>query len=104
MRARWAVPARALLALVPVSGAAAGPVWQGWQPVPGGFDLGGPRANGSLLVAGSAALYTLTQAGDLEPFARRPGGYHDEPGAGAHLAVSPRQHGAAAGRDLVRDE
>ena len=104
MRARWAVPALALLALVPVSGAAAGPVWQGWQPVPGVFDLGGPRSNGSLLVAGSAALYTLTQAGDLEPFARGPGGYHDDPGAEAYLAVSPGQHVAAAGCDFVRDE
>jgi hypothetical protein len=104
VRARWAVPAVALLALLPISGAAAGPAWEGWQPVPGVFDVGGPRSNGSLLVAGSAALYTLTQAGDLEPFARGPGGYRDDPGAEAYLAVSPGQHVAAAGCDFVRDE
>jgi hypothetical protein len=104
MRAWWAAPPGALLALLPVSGAAAGPAWEGWQPVPGVFDLGGPRANGSLLVAGSAALYTLTQAGDPKPFARGPGGYRDDPGAEAYLAVSPGQHVAAAGCDFVRDE
>src|SRR5260370_24188240 len=91
MRARWAVPALALLALVPVAGAAGGPAWEGWQPVPGVFDLGGPRSNGSLLVAGSAALYTLTQAGDLEPFAPGPGGHPAGPGGPASPAVSPAQ-------------
>ena len=103
-RTRWAALPLALVALLPISGAAAGPAWESRQPVPGVFDLGGPRSNGSLLVAGSAALYTLTQAGDLEPFARGPGGYRDDPGAEAYLAVAPGQHVAAAGCDFVRDE
>lgn len=92
-----------VLALWPLAGRAA-PAWQQWQAVPGVFDLGGPRADGSLLVAGSAALYTLTAGGDLQPFARGPGGYRDDPGTEAYLAVSPGQHAGAANCDFTRDD
>ena len=72
MRARRAVLALllAVVALVPISGGAAGPAWEQWKSVPGVFDVGGPRSDGSVLVAGTAALYTLTSSGDLVPFAR----------------------------------
>ena len=90
--------------MLPISGAAAGPAWEQWQSVSGVFDLGGPRTDGSLLVAGSAALYTLNPAGDLQPFARGGGGYRDDPTAEAYLAVSSGQHVAAAGCDFARDD
>lgn len=93
----------AFLALWPAAGLAA-PAWQQWQTVPGVFDLGGPRADGSLVVAGSAALYTVTPAGDLQPFARGPGGYRDDPGAEAYIAVSPGLHAGQANCDFTRDD
>ena len=106
MRLRRAVLslALALVAFLPISGGAAGPAWEQWRSVPGVFDLGGPLASGSLLVAGSAAFYTLTPAGDLTPFARGAGGYRDDPGAEAYFAVSPGQHVASAGCDFTRDD
>jgi hypothetical protein len=93
----------AALALWP-SAALAAPAWELWQPVTGVFDLGGPRSDGSLLVAGSAALYTLSPDMTLTPFAQGPGGYKDDPGAEAYLAVSPAQHVASAGCDFMRDD
>lgn len=86
-----------------MSGSAAGPAWEQWQSVPGVFDLGA-RSDGLLLVAGSAALFTLTPAGDLQPFARGAGGYRDDPTAEAYLAVSPGQRVAAAGCRFARDD
>jgi hypothetical protein len=103
MGKRWAFLVLALLALLPISGAAA-PAWEQWQAVHGVFDLGGPRADGSLVVAGSAALYIVTADGVLSPFARGPGGYRDDPGTEAYLAVSPGQHVASAGCDFARDD
>lgn len=94
----------ALLALLPVAGGAAGPAWEQWRTVPGVFDLGGPLADGSLLVAGSAAFYTLTPAGGITPFAAGAGGYHDDPGAEAYFALSPGQHVSAAACDFTRDD
>ena len=84
---------------MPVSGSAAGVPWEQWVSVPGVFDLGGPRSDGSLLVAGSGALYTLTPDGALVHFAAGAGG-----GAEAYLTVSPRLHVAAAGCDFAKDD
>lgn len=95
--------AAVVVALWPLAGGAA-TAWQQWQTVPGVFDLSGPRADGSLIVAGSAALYSLTSAGGLQPFARGPGGYRDDPGAEAYLAASPGQHVGAANCDFTRDD
>ncbi|HSS62080.1 MAG TPA: hypothetical protein VLK30_11565 [Candidatus Limnocylindrales bacterium] len=95
--------AAACLALWP-STAAAAPAWEAWQSVSGAFDLGGPRSDGSLIVAGSAALYSLTPDGMLAPFARGPGGYGDDPGTEAYLAISPRQQVAAAGCEFAPDD
>jgi hypothetical protein len=77
----------AVLALLPTTALAA-PAWEQWQAVAGVFDLAGPRSDGSLLVAGSGALYTLSPDGTLTPFARGPGGYRDDSGAEAYVAVS----------------
>lgn len=90
--------AAAILALWPASVGAA-PAWEQWQSVGGVFDLGGPRSDGSLLVAGSAALYTLTPAASLTPFATE---YHDDAGAEAYVAVSPGLQGA--GCAFARDD
>jgi hypothetical protein len=73
----------AMLALWP-AGVSAAPAWEQWQPVGGVFDLGGPRSDGALVVAGSGELYTLAAAGVLAPFA-----HGEDPGAEAYLAVSP---------------
>ena len=97
--------AAACLALAPiVSTAASDPTWERWQSVSGAFDLGGPRDDGSLVVAGSAALYQVDAAGNLTPFASGPNGYHQSAGLEAYLAVSPGSRVAAAGCSFVRDE
>jgi hypothetical protein len=93
------------LAVAPViAGAGMDPAWQGWQTVAGVFDLGGPRSDGSLVVAGSASLYLVDTAGNVSPFARGVGGYHEDPGSEAYLAVSPGAHVSAAGCEFARDD
>ena len=78
--------AAACLALMPiVSTAAADPSWERWQSVSGVVDLGGPRSDGALVVAGSGALYQLDAAGNLAPFANGPNGYHQDAGLEAYL-------------------
>ena len=76
----------ALFALWP-AGVSAAPAWEQGSTVPGVFDLGGPRSDGSLIVAGSGALYALTPEGPVAPFAKAI--YHDDAGGEAYLAVSP---------------
>ncbi|OLC24662.1 MAG: hypothetical protein AUJ02_10990 [Chloroflexi bacterium 13_1_40CM_3_65_12] len=93
------------MALAPLTAsAAADPSWEQWQTVAGVFDFGGPRSDGSLLVAGSPNLYLADPAGNLAPFASGPGGYHPAPGAEAYVAVSPGLHVGAAGCDFIQDE
>ena len=94
----------AWIALTPVPAAAAATAWEPWQPVKGVFDVGGPRSDGSFVVAGSAALYLVDAAGHQTPFARGPGGYHEDPGAEAYLAVSPGGDVAAAECSFTPDE
>jgi hypothetical protein len=81
--ALWAVPV-----------AVAGPEWQGALKVAGIFDLGGPRPDGRLVVAGAGALYLLEPNGTLSPFAQGPSGYADDKGGEPYLAVSPGLPGA----------
>src|SRR5258708_32422244 len=103
MRSRLALLIVAGLALAPVSVRADVVTWQRWMSIAGVFDVGGPR-NGFLVVAGSAALYLVHPEGEVAPFARGSGGYHDDPGAEAYLAVSPGAHVGASDCDFVRDE
>lgn len=86
----------ALLALWPL-GAPAAPAWEQWQSVGGVFDVGGPRADGTLLVAGSGIFFTLTPTGSLTNFAR-----NEDPGAEDYFVVSPRVVGA--GCTFARDD
>ena len=104
MRRDLALVAAACLALAPASTRAADTPWEPWQKVAGVFDVDGPRSDGSLVVAGSAALYLVDPAGTVTPFARGPGGYHEDPGVEAYLAVSQGGHVNAAECDFVRDE
>ena len=82
-----------------MSGSAAGLAWEQWVSAPGVFDLGGPRSVGSLLVAGSGALFALSRDGTLANF-----GAGADPGAEAYLTVSPRLHVAAAGCNFAKDD
>lgn len=99
-----AVLVAAHLGLAPATAYGATVAWEPWKPVAGVFDLDGPRSDGSLIVAGSAALYLADPAGTVSPFARGPGGYHEDPGAEAYLAMSPGGHVGAAGCDFAPDD
>ena len=91
------------LALAPMAVHADGVAWQQWKSIPGVFDVGGPR-NGFLVVAGSAALYLVHPEGEVASFARGTGGYHDDPGAEAYLAVSTGGHVNASDCAFAPDE
>jgi hypothetical protein len=104
MRGVWVVLLAAYLALAPVPTLAAGAPWERWRAIPGVFDVGGPRADGSIMVAGSAKLSLVDAAGNVTPFARGPGGYHEDAGAEAYMALSPGGHVGASNCDFVRDE
>ncbi|HKW58323.1 MAG TPA: hypothetical protein VJR46_01000 [Candidatus Dormibacteraeota bacterium] len=92
------------LALLPLNVAAASPAWELWHPIKGVMDLGGPRTDGNLLVAGSAALYLVGADGTEAAFARGPGGYHEDPGTEAYAVTSPGGEVAAAGCSFTRDD
>src|SRR5260370_28046383 len=105
MRGLAAVLIGSGVAFSPMSGGAVGASyqWEQWTSIPGVFDVGGPR-NGFLVVAGSAALYLVHPEGEMATFARGSGGYHDDPGAEAYIAVSPGAHVGASNCDFGRDE
>jgi hypothetical protein len=104
MRRLLAVLAAAQVAIAPVPASAAGVAWETGPSVAGIFDVDGPRSDGSFIVAGSAALYLMDPAGKVAPFARGPGGYHEDRGAEAYLANSTGGTVSAAGCSFARDE
>jgi hypothetical protein len=104
MRRLGAALAVAALALGPTPAHAADLAWEPWQAIPGAVDVDGPRTDGSLVVAGSAALYLVNPDGTKTDFARGPGGYHEDPGTEAYLAMSTGGHVSAANCDWVPDE
>jgi hypothetical protein len=104
MRRLSALAAAAYLALAPTGAQAATAAWEPWRSIAGIVDVDGPRTDGSLVVAGSAALYLVDATGKVTDFARGPGGYHEDPGLEAYLAVSPGGHVAAAGCDFAPDD
>jgi hypothetical protein len=99
-----AVLIAAHLALAPAPAYSADVAWEHWKTITGIFDVDGPRSDGSLIVAGSAALYLVDHEGNVTPFARGPGGYRDDPGAEAYLAMSPGGTVSAAGCSFTRDD
>src|SRR5258708_36824260 len=98
-RAAALLPALAAL-LYAVPAAAAPPTWQPVAKVGGVFAVGGPRKAGWLVVAGSGPLFLVDPAGAVTPFAQGPGGYADDRGAEAYLAVSPGLHPGGPGCDF----
>jgi hypothetical protein len=104
MRRLLAMLAAAQVLTVPLTAFASGAAWEPGKTVAGVFDLGGPRSDGTMVVAGSAALYLLQRDGTIAPFARGPGGYHEDKGAEAYLANSTGGTVTAAGCSWVADE
>ena len=104
MRRLLALLAAALVATAPVPAYAADVAWEPGQKVSGVFDVDGPRSDGSLIVAGAAALYLMDRTGTITPFARGPGGYYEDKGAEAYLANSPGGTVGAAGCSFGRDD
>ena len=94
----------ASLALAPAGVGAAGASWEQWWSVKGVVDVDGPRTDGTFVVAGSGALYLLDAEGNLSDFARGPGGYHEDAGREAYIAVSRGGHVESAGCDFTPDE
>ena len=102
---RLALALAAVFALVfAVQASAAGPSWQQLAHVGGVFDVSGPRSDGKLVVAGSAKLWLMDLAGALTPFAQGAGGYADDRGAEAYLAVSPGLSVDGAGCSFAPDD
>jgi hypothetical protein len=89
----WATPA-----------AAAAPVWHPVAKVAGVFDVSGPRADGWLVVAGAGRLWLVDPQGAVTPYAQGPGGYADDKGAEAYLALSSGLHAAGAGCEFQPGE
>ena len=71
--------------------AAAGPAWQPVARIAGVFDVGGPRPDGWLVVAGAGRLWLVDPRGAVTPYAQGPNGYADDKGGEAYLAVVPGQ-------------
>ena len=95
----------AVFALVfAVQASAAGPGWQPLAHVTGVFDVGGPRTDGKLVVAGAAKLWLMDLTGALTPFAQGAGGYADDRGGEAYLAVSPGLSVDGAGCSFAPDD
>jgi hypothetical protein len=92
------------LALAPVNAGAAGASWEQWHTIKGVVDIGGPRTDGTMVVAGLGALYLLDAAGDETTFARGPGGYHDDTSGEAYLATAPAGPLTAAECSWTPDE
>lgn len=104
MRRLLAVLAVAYLSMAPLTALAGDLAWERGKTVAGVFDIDGPRTDGSMIVAGGAALYLMQRDGTIVPFARGPGGYHEDKGAEAYLASSTGGTVSAAGCNWVRDE
>ena len=104
MRRVMALLVLAHMTMTPATAFAADASWEQWRAFAGVFDVDGPRSDGTLIVAGSAALYLVDPAGTAIPFARGPSGYHEDPGAEAYLALSRGGHVAAANCDFAPDE
>jgi hypothetical protein len=104
MRRLLAVLVAALVAMAPTPARAASVAWERWHSFAGVFDVDGQRSDGSLIVAGRAALYLVNPAGKVTPFARGPGGYREDAGAEAYIAMSPGAAVTAAQCSFVRDD
>jgi hypothetical protein len=91
MRAVAAFLAALFALMFAIQASAAEAAWQPVAHVTGVIDIGGPRSDGRLVVAGAAKLWLMTLTGTLTPFAQGAGGYADDKGAEAYIAVSTGQ-------------
>ncbi len=95
----------AVFALVfAVQASAADAAWKPLAHVTGVVDIGGPRTDGKLVVAGAAKLWLMDLTGALTPFAQGGGGYSDDKGAESYLAVSPGLAVDGAGCSFAPDD
>jgi hypothetical protein len=72
--------------------------WTAFAHVQRPLDLVGPRADGSLVLAGAGRLSLLTPTGGVQPLARGPGGYQSPGGEEPYVALSP---GGCFGHETV---
>jgi hypothetical protein len=91
-----------LVAAMPAD--ATSPTWEHWQTIPGIFDIAGPRADGELVVAGTALMYLVDPSGAVIAFARGAQGYADDPGAEAYMTMSAGQAVPDAGCSFNADD
>src|SRR5258708_9317225 len=95
----------ALTELALILTGATGPTWEHWLRVRGNCDGGGPRQDGSLVVAGNGVLSLGDPAGNVSPFARGPQGYAGEGGgAESYMTVSPGHEVTGAGCSFAPDD
>ena len=80
------------LAYTAVTASAAPLAWQPVATIPGVVDVGGPRADGWLVVMGIGKLWLVDPLGAATPY---PGVYGDDKGAEAYLTVVPKLPAAA---------
>lgn len=80
------------LAHAVAASAAAPPVWQPVAKIAGVVDVGGPRADGWLVVMGTGKLWLVDPLGAATPY---PGAYGDDKTAEAYLTVVPKLPPAA---------
>src|SRR2546430_14008970 len=74
--------------------AAAGTSWSSMAKVAGIFDIGGPRKDGWLVVAGARKLYLVdAKGGAVTPYAQRGGGHAGGKGAQGYLTAAPGLRG-----------
>ena len=81
-----------VLAHAVVASAATPPVWQPVTKIAGVVDVGGPRADGWLVVMGAGKLWLVDPLGAATPY---PGVYGDDKTAEAYLTVVPQLPPAA---------
>jgi hypothetical protein len=76
--------------------------WKLFVRVPGAVDVGGPRSDGRVVVAGRDGLFLLRSSGALAPLARGPAGYKPPRGE-PYIAVATTRRVPRAGCAFRRD-
>src|SRR6266545_4416319 len=102
-------PVAPLLALVLIAGPllsayAQAQAWEKWQHLEGVVDIGGPRADGNLVVLAAGSLSLVSRDGAAIPFARGADGFSGPPDAESYFAVAPALPPQSIGCGFVRDE
>ncbi len=102
--------ASALLALTLLALAAPRPAsadavaWQQWQRLPAVVDVGGPRADGTLVAVAAGQLFLIAPDGATTPFARGGDGFSGSVDGEPYLVVSPGLPADATGCAFQPDD